>query len=233
MLVKYWMSKEVITIGPNGSMQDAIFLMKEKNIRMLPVIDKGKLVGMITQGDLKRASASDATTLEIHELLYLIDKIKIRDIMTRKLITVPIDFTIEETAEIMLENKINGVPIVDQNEKVVGVVTQSDLFRVLISLYGAGRMSIQLAFQIEDKLGNIGLLTDAIRFCGGRTTSVLSSYDSAPAGYRRVYISVHIDKNTKIDRMIEMLERISLPLYMIDRVRNIRKINSQNNESSP
>ena len=82
MLVKNWMSKPAITIDIDAFMNDAIKLLKNHNIKMLPVMEKGRLVGIVTDRDLKRASASDATTLEIHELLYLISKIKIKEIMT-------------------------------------------------------------------------------------------------------------------------------------------------------
>ncbi len=105
MLVKNWMSKQSVTVDVDGSMQDAMNLIKKHDIRMLPVMKKGKLVGIITDRDLKRASASDATTLEIHELLYLLSKIKIKDIMSRNPITVPVDFTVEETAEVLLRTR--------------------------------------------------------------------------------------------------------------------------------
>ena len=89
MLVKNWMSDKVITVDVNDSMQDAVKLLKGHNIRMLPVMKKGELVGIVTDRDMKRASASDATTLEIHELLYLISTIKVKNIMTKDPITVP------------------------------------------------------------------------------------------------------------------------------------------------
>jgi acetoin utilization protein AcuB len=130
------MSAPPITIDMNDSMQDAIKLIRENNINMLPVINKQRLVGVVTDGDLKRASASDATTLEIHELLYLITKIKIKDILTKDPITVLPDFSVEETAEVLLKNRISGVPVMDVKGLVLGIITQNDLFRVLISLTG-------------------------------------------------------------------------------------------------
>jgi CBS domain-containing protein len=142
MLVKRWMSKEVITIDANDSMSDAMDLLKEHDIKMLPVMEKSKLVGIVTDRDLKRASASDATSLNIHELLYLISKIKIKDIMTKNPITVPEDYTVEETAEILLKHKISGVPVVDHYGDMVGIITKNDLFRIIISLTGVERHSI-------------------------------------------------------------------------------------------
>ena len=93
MLVKNWMSKDVITVDADNSMQNAIYILQEENIKMLPVVDKGKIVGIITDRDLKKASPSDATTLDMHELLFLISKIKIRDLMKKPVYTVPPNFT--------------------------------------------------------------------------------------------------------------------------------------------
>ena len=136
MLVKYWMRDNVVAVDPQDSMQQAIKLLKKHNIRRLPVVENGKVVGIVTDRDLKRASASDASTLEIHELLYLISTIKVEDIMTRDPITVPMDYTIEETAEILLNNKISGVPVVDPEGRLKGIITQTDLFRLLMTRSG-------------------------------------------------------------------------------------------------
>ena len=147
MLIKNWMSKDVVTVDVNDSMQDATRLLKKHNIRGLPVIENGKLVGIVTDRDLKRASASDATTLEIHELLYLISKIKVKEIMTKNPITVSVDSTIDEAAEVLLDNKITGAPVIDDSGKVVGIITQTDIFRVLVSFTGVKKAGIQFAFQ--------------------------------------------------------------------------------------
>ncbi|MDP3283500.1 MAG: CBS domain-containing protein, partial [Desulfobacterales bacterium] len=138
MLVKNWMSKNVITIDADDSMQHAIKLLKEHKINLLPVMKKGKLAGVITDRDLKKSSPSEATTLDMHELLYLLSKIKVADIMSKKLHTVPDDYTVEETAEILLEKRISGVPVVDGKGKPVGIITKNDIFRLLISLTGLG-----------------------------------------------------------------------------------------------
>lgn len=151
LLVENWMNPKVITVAADDSMLDATRLLKENNIRRLPVLEKGKLVGIITDRDLKRASPSDATTLEAHELLYLIANIKVREIMTKNPITVPYNYTIEEAAEILLQAKISGMPVVDKDGDVIGMITQSDLFKVLISLTGVGKKGVQFAFLLEDR----------------------------------------------------------------------------------
>ena len=224
MLVNNWMSKEVVTIDANDSMQAALALMKKSDIRMLPVVKKGKLVGIVTDRDLKRASASDATTLDVHELLYLISKIKVQDIMTKNPVTVPQNFTVEETAEVLLKNKISGVPVVDQNGDIVGTITQTDLFRVIISLTGVGTRGIQFAFQLEDRPGSIKEVCDVIRKFQGRIVSILTSYEGVGEGYRKVYIRIHSIERSRLQQLKEELSRMAALIYMVDHRENKREI---------
>ena len=224
MLVKNWMSKSIITGDAEDSMDTATRLMKENKIKMLPVLKDGHLVGIVTDRDLKRASASDATSLEIHELLYLLTRIKIKTIMSENPVTVPEDYTVEETAEVLLRNKISGAPVVDQKGNIVGVITQSDIFRALISLTGIGKQGIQFAFQVDDRPGSIKELADIIRANGGRMTSILSSYDETPEGTRKVYIRMYgIDRVELIDLMEKLREKAKM-LYMVDHREDKRQI---------
>ena len=224
MIVSNWMSKNVITVDVDDSMHDAMKRMKEKDIRMLPVLKKGKLVGVVTDRDIKRASASDATTLDVHELLYLVSKIKVQNIMTKNPITVPQNFTVEETAEVLLRHKISGAPVLDQNGQLVGTITQTDLFRVLISLTGVGKGGIQFAFQLEDRPGSIKEVADIIRLYGGRMVSILTSYDSVPEGYRKVFIRMHSIERAKLQQLKEELSYKAALIYMVDHRENIREI---------
>jgi len=224
MLVKNWMSKNVITVDINDSMQDAMKLLKENDIRMLPVMKKAKLVGIVTDRDLKKASASDATTLEVHELLYLLMKIKVKDIMTRGVITVPPDYTVEETAQVLQKNRISGAPVVDADGQLVGTITQTDLFRVLISLTGVGNGGIQFGFQVEDRPGSIKEVADIIRIYGGRMVSILSSYDDVAEGYRKVYIRMRSIERSELKKLIKELESKAGLLYMVDHTENNREI---------
>lgn len=224
MLVRDWMSTKVITIDVKDSMHDAIKLMKENNIRMLPVMKKDKLVGLITDGDLKRASASDANALEVHELAYFLSKLEVKDIMTKNPITVPFDYTMEETAEVLLENKISGAPVVNDRDQVIGVITQTDLFKMMMSLTGLKKRGIKLAFQVQDKPGSIKELTDVIRKYNGRMASILTSYDGVKAGYRKVYIRMYNINRSKLAELIEELREKGTLLYMVDLRENKREI---------
>jgi acetoin utilization protein AcuB len=224
MLVKNWMNTNVVTIDIDGSMQDAIRLLKENNIRMLPVMKKGELVGIITDRDLKQASASDATTLEIHELLYLVSKIKVGAIMTKAPITVHPDHTIEEVAQILLEKKISGVPVVDDTGQLVGTITQSDVFKVLVSLTGINTRGITFAFLLEDKPGSIKEVADIIRKFGGKMASILTSYDKVPEGRRKVYVRMYNIDRTKLPELKKALKEKARMLYMVDHRINMREI---------
>jgi acetoin utilization protein AcuB len=210
------MSKKPITIDVNASMQDAIQRMKQENIKLLPVVQGDKLVGVVTDRDLKKASASDATSLDVHELLYLIMKIKVKDIMVKNPVTVSEDFTIEETAEILLDKKISGVPVMDKTGKIAGVITKSDLFRVIISLTGIGQKGIQLAMQLKDDSGSIKSVADIIRKYQGRIASILSTYDRVPPGFRKVYIRFFDMDRGKLEELKKEIKEKALLLYMVD-----------------
>jgi acetoin utilization protein AcuB len=218
------MNPKVITVDADDSMLDATKLLKEHNIRHLPVLEKGKLVGVITDRDLKRAAPSDATALEAHELLYLIANIKVREIMTKNPITVPYNFTIEEAAELLLQARISGMPVVDKDGDVIGTITQTDLFKVLISLTGVGKKGVQFAFLLEDRAGSIKDVADVIRAYGGRMASILSSYEKAPEGHRYVYIRMYDVNREKMPQLKEDLKKKAKVLYIVDSRDNKREI---------
>jgi len=224
MLVKEWMSTNVITIDAQDSMYDATGLMLAHPIRRLPVTHRNTLVGIVTDRDLKRSSASDATSLEIHELLYILAKIKVSEIMTKDPITVPPDFTVEETAELLLKHKISGVPVVDESGRLQGIITQTDLFRVLISLTGVGVRGIQFAMMIKDQPGTIKDVEDIIRVYGGRMVSILTSYDRVPEGYRRLFIRMHSIERGKLEDLEQDLAQKARMLYIVDQRENRRRI---------
>lgn len=224
MLIKEWMSSPAVTIDPEETMPKAVNLMKDKGIRLLPVLKQGRLVGVVTDTDIKRASPSDATLLEIHELLYLLARIKVHDIMNKNPVTIPENFTVEEAAERLLEHGISGAPVVDDAGNVVGVITRTDIFKVLISLSGLRHRGVQFAFEIEDRPGSIKELTDVIRAAGGRIASILSSYDRAPAGYRHVYIRAYDLDRATIEELKDTLRKKAKMLYTVDHRENRREI---------
>jgi CBS domain-containing protein len=129
-LVRNWMTPNPITITPQTTLPEAHRFMDEHNVRRLPVINKGKLVGIVTRGDIREAQASTATTLSVYELNYLLDRIPAKEFMAYEPITISPDATIGEAARLMLQHKIGGLPVVENGE-LVGIITETDFCRLL------------------------------------------------------------------------------------------------------
>ncbi len=216
MLVRDWMSTKVITVDVRGTVQDAINLLLDNNIDMLPVLEAGKLVGVVTDRDLKRVSPSDACLLDFQNIMYHVARLEIGSVMTKNLVTVPWDYTLEQTAEILLQSKISGVPVVDDQERIVGIITKDDLFAALTALTGVSQRGILVGFEVEDRAGSIKEVTDIIRRYGERLVSIVTTYQTAPKGYRHVYVRViNVDRETLPQLEQELREKAKL-LYMID-----------------
>jgi acetoin utilization protein AcuB len=126
-----WMTPDPITAPPSMSLPEALQLMAEHTIRRLPVVERGKLVGIVTRGDLRGAQPSQATSLSVFELHYLIARITLDQIMTRDPLTVADSATIQEAARLMLEHKISGLPVLKQGH-LVGIITETDIFRLVV-----------------------------------------------------------------------------------------------------
>ena len=131
-LVKDWMTTDVITIQSDATLPRAKRLMRGHDIRHLPVVDDGRLVGILTWGDIREASASDSTTLSVFELNTLLDQLPVRQIMTRNPITACPITTIASAANLMLQHKIGGLPVVDHKGSLVGIITESDIFQMVV-----------------------------------------------------------------------------------------------------
>ena len=132
-LVRDWMTYEVVTVNPDTTVPDAHKLMTEEEIRRLPVVDrKGRLVGIVTLGDVRGAEPSSATSLSIWEMNYLLSRLTIKQIMKSNLITVAPEATIGEAATKMLTNRVAGLPVVDEKDNLVGIITESDIFSMVV-----------------------------------------------------------------------------------------------------
>ncbi|HET9906977.1 MAG TPA: CBS domain-containing protein [Anaerolineales bacterium] len=129
--VRKWMTGRLMTITPQTTLPEAQRIMFDCKLRRLPVMEKDKLVGIVTLGDLREAKASDATSLSIYEINYLIDRLTAKDIMTPNPITIAPDATIAEAARLMFEHKVGGLPVVD-NGRLIGIITETDFCRLLM-----------------------------------------------------------------------------------------------------
>jgi CBS domain-containing protein len=130
--VKNWMTAEVMTISPDAILPEAHRMMSDHGIRRLPVMKQGQLIGIITLGDVREAEPSDATSLSIWEMNYLLSQLKVKKVMTQNPITISPFATISEAAWTMLEYKVSGLPVVDQDRKLLGIITESDIFRLVV-----------------------------------------------------------------------------------------------------
>jgi acetoin utilization protein AcuB len=191
MLIKDWMTRDPITITEETSMIKALHLMKERRFRRLPVVNsKGQLVGLVTDRDLKEASPSKATTLDVHELYYLLAELQVKEIMSRNPITVQETDTVEHAAQVMLDNTVSGLPVMDPDGKLVGIITQSDVFRAFMHITGILQGGVQFALRLEDRPGILKEVADFLRGRGGRMVSLLTTYPSPDQNLRDVYIRV-------------------------------------------
>lgn len=166
MLVRERMSHPPIIISPDLPINEALALFKKERIRRAPVIKAGKLVGIVSEKDLLNASPSPATTLSVWEMNYLLSKLKVSELMTNDVITVTEDTPIEEAARIMADNKIGGLPVV-KGTRVVGIITETNLFKLFIELMGARERGVRVTALIEDQPGMLAKLTKAIAEAGG------------------------------------------------------------------
>lgn len=166
MFVSKRMTAPVITTTPDTPITEALNLMKSKNIRRLPVVKNGKLVGIVSDKDLLHASPSQATSLSIWEMNYLLSKITIEKVMTTEVLTVSEDTPIEEAARIMADNKIGGLPVVRGSE-VVGMITETDLFKAFLELMGARESGVRASVVLPDVQGRLAELARVIANAGG------------------------------------------------------------------
>ncbi|GAB6058212.1 CBS and ACT domain-containing protein [Desulfonatronum parangueonense] len=217
MLISDWMTRDVISVEHDISMMKVSKIMKEKRIRRLPVVDAGaKLLGIVTDRDIKEASPSKATTLDIHELYYLLSEIKVKDIMTTKPFTVSPNDTIERAALVMMEKRVGGLPVVDEQGKVVGIITESDIFKVLIAITGAQFGGVLLTFKLPNTEGSLKEVLEVLRHEQTRIISILTSYgQQEEEGYRQVYVRIQDLEKNALEALMEKLKGRFNVLYWV------------------
>lgn len=208
MLVGERMTRPVIAVRPEMPIQDALKLMRTEHIRRAPVVDEhGRLVGIVSERDLLHASPSEATSLSIWEIHYLLSKITVERVMAKNVVTVSEDTPIEDAARIMADNKIGGLPVLRGTE-VVGVVTETDLFRVFLELLGAREAGVRLSALVADQPGELAKLTSAI-YKGGGNILALGTFLGESTENRMVTAKVEGIDQAGLRRIVEpLVERI-------------------------
>jgi len=213
MLVKQKMTKTPITTRIDMSVPDALDLMHEKKVHRLPVLDPdGNLVGIISESDLLYASPSPATTLNVWEMHALLAKLKVEKVMTRKVITVTEDTPIEEAARIMVDKQIGGLPVLREKD-LVGIITETDIFKVFISMFGALRPGVRVSASIAGVKGDFAKVASAIFHAGGNIVGLgFDEVVDAPEGPWEMTMKVQdIPKN----KLVEVLKPEVIKIYDI------------------
>jgi len=160
------MSHRVISVPPEMPVHDALAMLKKEHIHRAPVMKDGKLLGIVSETDLLNASPSPVTSLSVWELNHLMSKVIVKQVMTKKVITVEIGTPIEDAARIMVDAKIGGMPVTREG-KIVGMITETDLFKVFMELMGAREKGIRVSVLTEEKPGQIARVSRLISDAGG------------------------------------------------------------------
>ena len=212
MLVGERMSKPVITVRPETPMPEALDLMRKEHIRRLPVVNKrGELIGIVTETNLLKASPSEATSLSIYEVTYLLSKLTVERIMTKPVVTVTEDTPLEEAARIMADHHFSGLPVM-RGKELVGMITETSLFRVFLELLGARRAGVRVTVSLPDKPGELATLTRAVSELGGNIIALGTTMGESPSTGLVTF---------KVEGVkLEQLKKVLLPL--VDKLIDIR-----------
>ncbi len=213
MPVKNWMTTDVVSVGPDTSLLKVGKLMKDHHIRRIPVVDEqGQVIGIISDRDVRDASPSKATTLDMYEMHYLLAELKAKNIMTAKPITVKPTDTVEQAALIMLDNKVGGLPVVDEAGKLVGIISDHDVFKAMVDITGARLGGLQFAVELPDQPGTARPLFDLLRTHNARILSVLTV--SNADGNRHMFVRVRDLENEQSEQeLIAGVNKLGKVLY--------------------
>ena len=203
MLVQHWMTRDPVTIQADTPFLEARLVLKDKKIRHLPVLDHGRLIGVISDRDLKEAAPSGATTLDVYELNYLLTKMKVRDLIKKDPVTVKPTNSVEKAALLMHDNKIGCLPVVDDAGTLVGVITETDLLAVMVEILGYKEKGTRIAFQVHDTPEACQELGHVLRDFRLDFRSIISSALHTRPGYRDFVIRV---KGEQADALVKELK---------------------------
>lgn len=214
MLVGERMTKPVISVSPDTPIQEALAVLRENRVSRLPVFDKkGKLIGIVSEDDLLHASPSDATSLSVWEINYLVSKITVERVMSAEVITVTEDTPLEEAARLMADHRVGGLPVM-RGKKVVGLITQTDLFRVFLEMLGARESGVRVTALVNEEPGMLCRLTKAIDAAGGNIIA-LSTFAGKSEDDREVTLKVNQLDEAPLRNALEPL---------VNEIRDLREI---------
>ncbi len=207
MLVRERMTRNPVLCAPDLPVNEAFDLMKKERIRRIPVVEKnGKLAGIVSDKDLLRVSPSPATTLSAFEIPYLLSKVKVGDVMTKKVIAITEDTPIENAARIMVDNKIGGLPVVNEDGAVVGIITETDIFKTFLELIGARKPGVRITMYVKDVRGELARVAKAVADVGGNIVATVEMPGTDSTNYE---VLLKISEASK-DAIVEALKPIAV-----------------------
>ena len=196
MQVKELMTSVVKVVTEAQSLLEIRELMLNNNLRRIPVVDKeGHLKGIVTDGDVSRATPSDASTLDRYEVNYILGKLKARDLMTKAVITVKADDGVETAAYLMYKNKIGALPVINENNEIAGIISDTDIFKAFVSILGYAKTSTTITV---DTLDRVGVLADLAKIFKDRGVNIISVL-TRKIGPKRAAITVRADLTNAMD----------------------------------
>lgn len=203
MIVRELMTPNVITVAEDQTILEVRELMSTKNIRRIPVVDDIRRIrGIITDGDIGRSEPSEATTLSKYEASYLLSRLKVRDVMTKTVITVNDTSEIEEVAYQLYRNKIGALPVVDADNKLCGIITDSDVFKAFVDIMGFAKTSTKITLDATDK---VGVLADIANIFKARGINIISAVTRS-TGPNTAEIMIRADLTHGLDIIEEIRE---------------------------
>jgi acetoin utilization protein AcuB len=208
MLVKHRMTPDPITITPDVKVPDALKLARDKGINYLPITNKrGKLIGIVSQTDLMQGAPSKATTLSVHEANYLLAHLEVAEIM-KEPVTVPEDTPLEEAAQIMVDKGIGCLPVM-QGKELVGIITETDIFRAFAEILGGGDPVLRITMRSPDRAGELARLTGVIANLGGNLHSVAAFKGEDPEHVYFTFRLEGVDEDTLVPALKELGEEVT------------------------
>ncbi|MFT5701787.1 MAG: acetoin utilization protein AcuB [Desulforhopalus sp.] len=216
MLIKQWMSKHVTTLNHQANVNDAARLFETRVISMLPVLKDEELVGIVTDGDIRNVSLSEDTKIR--------ESLEITSVMSSPVITIPSDRTVTEAAETMLRHSIAGLPVLEKDGRIGGVISKGDIFRCYVSFTGVGNEGQVFAFRLLDKPGIVKNISNIIQKSGGRLSSILTSFDETEPRFRVVFIHAYNLKPEKFENLRTKFYHSGELYYAADMCQGLRNI---------
>ena len=214
MFVSNRMTANPFTLPANATVADASEVMRTHKFRRLPIVENGKLVGIVTDRDLREVSPSPATTLSIFELNYLLAKMMVKDIMKKDVLTIQANSTIEEAALLMYKNKIGGLVVVDEQAAVIGVITETDIFKTFVDVMGITQgKTTRITIDVSDKVGILCDITGIFKELGMNISSLVS-YPLTDESYELVI-------RAQVDNSELLVERLSAAGYPVRHITQI------------